>query len=427
VENKLKNISVIINKYRLHLLDLVLFANAGRMDQNTSHIFKTIFISIFTKLSRENSAFPVYISVYDYAVRDIKRSKKIFNRKISTKDLEKSINIEEFNHEEYIDSDISKALESIGKTERMILCLLIRHKLGIEELATLFSSTPGTILSKISKSRIELARAIISLNKNSKPKQTKTLNDCFYVRNMQTRHNYGLSSKEENSKINRHLQKCAACKNVYAWHQLISKLIEQVPAPSPDRQINADIFDKLSRRSFIPNLWYTIYKSWMVRTSILISAIILLITLLTSYYYDTYHHRYNSPVSKDNDTVVNEDIAQVQDNKLKTQTITSYKIKNTTRRRITITKNLNDLFKKIGAKMTDGTQNTSGESAFSKEMNGLTYFNVDIPKNSEEEFINSLKKIDQYFETTKHEETLYDSKPIETINLEIWVHRKNVR
>lgn len=427
MENKLKNISVIINKYRLHLLDLVVFANAGRTDQNTNNIFKAIFISIFTKLSKENSTYPLYISIYDYAVRDIKKSKKIFKKNVSTKDLALSINIEDFNHEEYTDADIFKALESIDKTERMILCLLIRHKLGIEELATLFSSTPGTILSKISKSRIDLARALISLNKNPRSKQAKTLTDCFYVRNMQTRHNYGLSSKEESSKLNKHLQKCSSCKNFYGWHQLISNLIEQAPVSSIDRQINADIFDRLSKRSFLPNLWYTVYKSWMVRTSIFIGALVLLIMLSASYYYDKYHYTYGKIALTDRATEPDANIIQVQDNKLRPQTVSSYKIKNTTRRRITITKNLNDLFKNIGAKMTDGTENMSEGGLFSKEMNGLSYFNVNIPKKAEEEFITSVKKIDKYFEITKNEETVYDSKPIDIMNVEIWVHRKNVR
>ncbi len=426
MENKLKNISVIINKYRLHLLDLVIFANAGRVDQNTNNIFKTIFISIFTRLPKENSPFPVHIGIYTHAINNIRRSRKIFQKQLGTKDLSNSINIEEFDPDEYIDGDIFRSLESINKAERVLLCLLIRHKLGIDELATLFSSTPGTILSRISKSRIELARALINLKKTNNQRTVKALNECFYTKNMQTRQNHGLCSKEENSKINKHLQKCTACKNFYAWQELISKLIEKAPTPSPDRQINADIFYRLSKRSFLPNLWYTIYKSWLVRTSVLISLLALIIAISWSYYYDRYYQNINNALLASKSSELQK-IQKEKEKKLQLQTLVFYKIETTTRRRITITRNINALLKRLGAKIADTTEKTNETSIFNKAMDGLSYFNVNLQKNNMEEFLNSIKKIDKDFEITKNEETSYDTQPIETDNIEIWVHRKNVK
>jgi hypothetical protein len=429
VENKLKNISVIINKYRLHLLDLVIFANAGKNDDNTSKLFKSIFISIFTKLPREKRSIPVHISIYNSAVKNIKKSKTIYKKQALDKDLFNSINIEDFDPEDYLDIDIFKALESIDKTERVLLCLLIRHKLGIEELATLFFVTPGTILSRISKSRIKLARALINLKKTNNQKQTKSSNDCFYIKNMQARQNFALCSKEENSKINKHLQKCKICKNFYAWHDAISKLIEQASPPKIDRQINADIFNKLNRRSFLPNFWHMVQKSWMIRTSVFAGSVIIFLSFSASYYYNQHlkNSSSNTLIPANSDFLAKNDEGE----KLRPQVMISYKIKTTTRRRITIGRELNALLNKLDAKTTDILENTKDNTKkakiFGKEMNGLTHFRIRIPKEAEDEFIKTIKLIDKDFEIIKHEETTYDVKPIDTFHVEIWVHRKNVR
>ncbi|MEI7480365.1 MAG: HIT domain-containing protein, partial [bacterium] len=107
-----------------------------------------------------------------------------------------------------------------------------------EELASLFSTSKGTIISKTINAKTLLAKALIETNEMIPKKLVKQQDDkeCFFIKN----------NVSEKSKVEKHILKCTPCKNFYNWQLKIDELFEAKPKPKVSSSINKDIFERLA-------------------------------------------------------------------------------------------------------------------------------------------------------------------------------------
>ncbi|MFH1223593.1 MAG: sigma-70 family RNA polymerase sigma factor [Pseudomonadota bacterium] len=246
VENRLRNLSKLIDDYQLHVMDLIQFV-CPNMDKETQYgLLTNTFSGVFKKLKKSAYKFPAYILVYSNAVRKLLRHKRTPPQiAASIKTMDRNVNIEDFSHKDFSDVDISELLLTIPPKDRIVLCLYERHKIPVEEIATLFSTTSGTISTIISKSKKELARNIIlssGKHRGSSSTRSEEPKECFFVKN-------NIEKKEYADKNQKHISKCITCGNFYGWMHKINELITDIPRPAMGKNINSYMLSHLNKIS----------------------------------------------------------------------------------------------------------------------------------------------------------------------------------
>ena len=209
------------------------------------------------------NSLPIHLFIYSKIIDAVKKAKETPKKyALGVKDLKTDINIESYNPSDIKEPELFKALDRISPEDRILLCLSIRHKVNNEELATLFRTSKGTIMSRSVKAKIALAKAIIGANGMSPKKQLKGIDNrtCFFVKN----------NVSEKTKIEKHISKCEPCRNFYNWQIKIEKLFDEEPKPRSSSSINRDIFKHLSLASIDRRLLYNVRTKWKARTTFIV-------------------------------------------------------------------------------------------------------------------------------------------------------------
>ena len=278
MDKRLRNLSILVSEYQAHALDVVRFACINPSKEVADEILKKAFVHVFRSMKGGKNMLPIHLLIYEKTISAVKRSKDTPPKQIlSVKDLKVDVLIEGFNPNDIKDVDIFNALNKVSPEDRVLLCLSIRHKINYEELATLFNTSTGTIISRLVKGKTAIARGIIEHYNMTASKKSPSVSDskeCFFVKN-------NALATEQKSKIEKHISKCEACKNFYNWQTKIEKLLEQEQKPTINSSINKDVFKHLSFLSFEKRLLYSIRTKWTARViSIVALVVIILLSLL---------------------------------------------------------------------------------------------------------------------------------------------------
>jgi len=271
VEKRLRNLSILVSNYQAHVTDLIRFACIAPNKNTSDEILKKTFILVFRsiKSSKRKESLPLHLFIYAKTIEAVKKAKQTPPKHaLGVKDLKKDISIENFNPADIKEPDLFGALNRISPEDRMLLCLGIRHKINSDELATLFKSSRGTVISRSNDAKASLAKAIIEAADISPRKQLKDTDskDCFFAKN----------NVAERSKIEKHISKCEACRNFYNWHVKIDKLFEEEPKPVISSSINREIFQHLNAVSIHRRLLYSIRTKWNARVAFVVALLLLL-------------------------------------------------------------------------------------------------------------------------------------------------------
>ncbi|MEI6093005.1 MAG: hypothetical protein WCQ47_04895, partial [bacterium] len=132
MENRLRNLSILVEEYQLHILDLIRFSWIKSSRENNEAVLSRIFVSVFRALRNKHATIlPVHLFIYHRAVKTILKTKSLPKREHpSVKELDADVVIEDFNPKDYKETMIVDKFKAIEPTERLILCLNVRHKIS---------------------------------------------------------------------------------------------------------------------------------------------------------------------------------------------------------------------------------------------------------------------------------------------------------
>ena len=417
MENRLRNLSILVEEYQPHLLDLVSFSWINASREETESALTRIFVSIFRGLKKTRHIdLPMHMFIYHRAIRTILRSKNLPKKTApSIKELDNDVNIEEFNPEDFRDIDIKEAFNAISPLERIVLCLNVRHKFSVDEVATILYLTPGTVLSILHKSRIKIVKHIIRANRpNTKRVPSKETKECFFTMNLESSYRLHILQKDEVAKVEKHFLRCEQCKIFYKWHNTIDELITRVEQPTLDSKINMHIFDHLEKFAFFRNLLYNLRHNWMVKVPILI--ILLIIAGLVSFSYCGAPNQKKQMIRYRTVPVY-----QTMQTQNPAQTIiekkTSYKLTAKTIYKKSLSKKIMKLLTTMNARPI------SNDIDIMSSDGKMNYFNFVVDKKDITTVLDKIKKFDS-FEVTEQDDTGKTGK--DDIRVEVLVKINNV-
>ena len=286
VEKRLRNLSILVSDYQTHAMDLVRFACIDPAKDVSDEILKRTFIHVFKALKGGKNFLPIHLFIYSKIVDAVKKAKETPKKyALGVKDLKTDVNIENYNPADLKEPELFKVLNKISPEDRILLCLSIRHKVNNEELATLFRTSKGTIITRTVKAKAALAKALIDSNDISSKKQFKGIDSktCFFTK----------SNISEKSKIEKHIAKCEPCRNFYNWQIKIDKLFDEEPKPTLSSSINRDIFKHLSLTSIDRRFLYNVRTKWKARTAFIV-IILGLVALMLLWIKNNRHSQRNT-------------------------------------------------------------------------------------------------------------------------------------
>lgn len=284
MQNRLINLSTLLNEYKDRIYDLILCTTCKKQPELGDQIFSEIFINVFKTFKNSKIKYPTHLIIYIKAKEALLKNKKITPKKTnSIKDLEFPIDPSKIVPVDLKNTDIINTLEHISPKERIIAVLALRHHMNINEIATIFNTSTGSILTKLNRIKADLASAIISTLKNVKESPvTEDTKLCFNIKQMEPLYSLSLMSKEEQTKASRHISRCSYCKNYYSWGQKITNLVESIEQKKSPETNNRVIFEKLEKKAIDEMILNSIRNNWKTRLTILT---ILIISLSVIGYY----------------------------------------------------------------------------------------------------------------------------------------------
>jgi len=216
--------------------------------------------------------------VYTKAVEHISKSKKIYQKKqISIKELKAPTDISAVTPADIKNLDGLELLGFFSPQERILVVLALRHHMGIDELATVFSTSRGAILTRLNKLKTELASiAINTLKEKQEIAGQEETKACFATKRAEPQYSLYDLKKEEQNKILKHISKCSMCKNFYTWNQKITNLMESISDEKPHQKNYRLIFEKLEKKDVDEIVFHYIKTGWKTRLALLASVIIIL-------------------------------------------------------------------------------------------------------------------------------------------------------
>jgi len=395
VEHRLRNLSKLVEDYQVHVLDLIQFGCTSPDAKVKEHVLIKTFVSVFKGLKKKSNKLPAHMLVYSNAIKEILREKYSHRQVVpSIKNIDKDVNIEEFNPDSFKNINIFLIMENLPPKERIILCMATRHKLLLEEIATLFSTTSGTISSTLLRSKKELAKRIIlssEKNKQARGSEYKETGDCFFIKNNAHKKGWGAAAQK-------HTSKCEYCRNFYGWINKIDELITHKEKPVIEKSINAHIFAYLDR---IP------LQNRIIKLSVLVIFAALIFSVFIS------HYRPQKNISMQYTNTINEQVQEAAKKKL------AYKItivvpdpKSWGETNRNVKKTLAAYHLKKATDIELGVENQKG-----------SYYHFLIPKDELAPLIESIKTVIK--PEIKEEEEITEVPPNE-VRLEVWVNKHGV-
>lgn len=284
MQNRLINLSLLINEYKDRVYDLISYTSCSKDQKVKDELFCDTFINIFRSIKDTKVKYPVHLVVYDKAKDLICKGKKVQAKKVpSIKELKAPVDISSVHPVELKGVDLAEILEHLDPKDRLIAVMMLRHHANINELASILSTSTGSILARIGRVRTELTRAIYSTLKNPKEahnyEHTKL---CFSTRSMEPQFSLGMLPKDEQTKINRHISKCTACRNFYTWNERVSDLFVSAPEQNAPETASNMIFERLQGKVIDDTAIHYVRTGWKTRLAILLT---LLLSLAGAYYY----------------------------------------------------------------------------------------------------------------------------------------------
>ena len=317
---------MLVSEYQVHAKDIVGFVCINPNKETTDEILKKTFILVFRSIKGGKNFLPFHLFIYSKIIDAAKKTKQTPGTySINVKDLSTDVCVEDFNPADLPkETDIFTVLNKISPEDRALLCLSIRHKINNEELASLFRTSKGTIVSKIIRIKTTLAKALIEANQiaPNKPVKQQDGKECFFIKN----------NVSEKNKIEKHISKCVACKNFYNWQLKIDELFLSKPRPTVSSSINKDIFEHLDLFSIDRRIMYNIRTKLVARVAFIF--VVLSVFLLAGLWVKKQIEPHKNPIQeiKISDKVVqkNEEIKyMLSTNALKNWKDVNKKIKET--------------------------------------------------------------------------------------------------
>ncbi len=247
-------------------MDIVRFMCINPNKDVSDGILKRTFILVFRSIKGGKNFLPFHLFIYSKIIDAVKKAKETPKTySLNVKDLKADICVDDFYPGDLKEADLFSVLNKISPEDRALLCLSIRHKINNEELASLFRTSKGTIITKINNAKTLLAKTLIETNEIAPKKMSKQQDhkECFFAKN----------NVSEKSKIEKHISKCEPCRNFYNWQLKIEKLFEDEPKPTISSSINKDIFEHLDLASIDRRIMYS------VRTKLVARVLFVLIIL----------------------------------------------------------------------------------------------------------------------------------------------------
>ncbi len=276
MQNRLINLSTLLNEYKDRIYDLILCTSCGQKPELGDQIFSEIFINVFKTFKNSKIKYSTHLLIYIKAKEALLKNKKMTPKKIMLiKDLEFPIDPSKIAPVELKNIDAMDTLKYISPSERIIAVLALRHHMNVNEIATIFNTSTGSILTKLNRIKADLASSVISTLKNVK--ETPFVEDtklCFNIKQIEPSYSLSLMTKDEQTKTSRHISKCSYCKNYYSWGQKITNLVESIEQKKSPETNNRAIFEKLEKRAIDEIILNSIRNNWKTRLSILIFFII---------------------------------------------------------------------------------------------------------------------------------------------------------
>ena len=150
MEKRLRNLSLLVSEYQVHATDIVRFMCINPNKDTSDEILKKTFILVFRHIKGGKNFLPFHLFVYSKIIDAVKKTKETPKTySLNVKDLKPELCVEDFNPADLKEADLFSVLNKISPEDRALLCLSIRHKINNEELASLFRTSKGTIISKI--------------------------------------------------------------------------------------------------------------------------------------------------------------------------------------------------------------------------------------------------------------------------------------
>ncbi len=288
MQDRLINLSMLLNEYRDRIYDLISCTTCSSQQSVQEQLFSETFIDIFKAIKNTKVKHPIHILVYIKAKNAILRNKKVYQKKqTSIKELKVPVDISTIAPVDIKKLNGVELLDFFTPQERVLVVLALRHHMGINELATLFSTSPGAILTRLNRIKTELARLAINTLKEKKetagPEDTKA---CFVTRKIEPQYSLGCLEKDEQNKILKHLSKCTSCKNFYSWNQKISDLVEAIDHKKTPQKNDRLIFEKLEKKAIDELVIHYIKTGWKTRLVLLLSSVTILTGLFFFFYLD---------------------------------------------------------------------------------------------------------------------------------------------
>ncbi len=400
MDNRLINLSILLNDYKLQVYDLVSMISCETEKNIKEKIFCDVFIDVFKSIRNVKEKLPLHLMIYNIAKNQLCKSKFTKKKKEpNIKEFAPLIDIGNIHPADISGINIVELIEYLDPKDRLLVAMSLRHSLNANELSTIYKTSVGAINTRLSVIKTTLIRlAIKKLNNVKESSKTEDPKVCYPIKKSEVQYSLGTITKEEQSKISRHISKCTSCKNFYIWNQKITELLINAQTDTLSSNINNTVFKRLEKKAIDDTALHHVRTNWKARISI---SLIIVVIILVGYYFSFYKKSQQTHVRPDQNT---------------TQTI-----KTNDTASIII-----NLIPDKDAPEATKTELLETATMFSIRTiqdpvmaeNGALNYEFEIPTNNKDQFIEKLKQIKG---VSAHENTPQDQE-IQTLKVEMTIY-----
>ncbi|HOW16409.1 MAG TPA: hypothetical protein PK443_01720 [bacterium] len=400
MDNRLINLSILLNDYKLQVYDLVSIISCETEKNIKEKIFCDVFIDVFKSIRNVKEKLPLHLMIYNIAKNQLCKSKFTKRKKEpNIKEFTQLIDIGNIHPVDISNVDIIELIEYLDPKDRLLAVMSLRHNLNTNELSTVYKTSVGAINTRLSVIKTTLIRlAIKKLNNVKESSKSEDPKICYPIKKSEVQYSLGTITKEEQSKISRHISKCTSCKNFYIWNQKITELLMNAQTDTLSSNINNTVFKRLEKKAIDDTALHHVRTNWKTRISI---SLILIIVILAGYYFSFYKKAQHTQVRQTQNTP----------QAIKTNDTASIII---------------NFIQDKGVPETTKTELLETATMFSIRTiqdpvmaeNGALNYEFEIPRNNKDQFIEKLKQI----KGVSTNENIPDDQEIQTLKVEMTIY-----
>lgn len=284
MSKQIKNLSSLIQSYNLQLIDLINYSCVEPSKESVTILLKDILSTLYSNIKHRRTDIPIHTQIYSAALKHILNNEGILVKKgPSIKELQIKQAIELSPPPKISFKEVKGALKEIDIADRVILCLFYRHRLTLEEISSLLSTSVGTIISKMSKAKEQIGQYVLRQIRVEQAidisDNFKSSSECFFIKNLQSRYESRLITAEDSVMIEKHIKNCRLCKNYYAWQKEIEAALAEGEISQYDIVTEIDIVKSIDAKEKIKKIFTSFRINWKFRTSAF--GVLLIITIIS--------------------------------------------------------------------------------------------------------------------------------------------------